>query len=133
METYIYSILSAIKNNLLSIVSVRKKKKKKEKLDFILFIVCFLSLPGFDRPFFQIQIFLEEYFFNCLRSIENIRNGRLIRCTDKMHVKKKRIKKAIYEVNLVFLFFFFLLISVVKYALFAGYGEIDKSQDDTPV
>lgn len=51
METYIYSILSAIKNNLLSIVSVRKKKKKK-KLDFILFIVCFLSLPGFDRPFF---------------------------------------------------------------------------------
>lgn len=46
-----------------------------------------------------------------------------------MHVRKERIKKAICEVNLVFFFW----ISVVKYALFAGYGEIDKSQDDTPV
>lgn len=68
IETYIYSILSAIKNNLLSIVSVGKKKRKKKKLDFILFIVRFRSLPGFNRPFFQMQIFLEE--FNCLRSIE---------------------------------------------------------------
>lgn len=106
-NVYLFYFISNKEQFIIDSICSKKKKKKEEKLDFILFIVCFLSLPGFDRPFFQIQIFLEEYFFNCLRSIENIRNGRLIRCTDKMHVKKKRIKKAIYEVNLVFLFFFF--------------------------
>lgn len=44
METYIYSILSAIKNNLLSIVSVGKKKEEEAR-----FYIIYSTFPIVTR------------------------------------------------------------------------------------